>query len=196
MTSDVYKAPESEIIAEQESANEFYVVSPKKFLILMLSTLGMYSVYWFYKHWAEYKAKHNDDMWPVMRGIFHVFFTHSLFDAIQSRLDQIKSEHFFSAGGTATFYILFLIADRVINRMAMEDIGSPTTDMMALIFLPLMTWMLYQAQVAANIASGCPDGSSNDKITGANVFWIALGVLYWCIFLLGLYMIMGGELNI
>ena len=195
MTTDVYKAPESEIINEQGTEYEFYVVSPKKFLILMLSTLGIYSIYWFYKHWAQYKAKHDDNMWPVIRGIFHVFFAHSLFDAIQTRLDQMKSEHFFSAGGTATFYVLFFIADRVINRLAMKDIGSPTTDMMALIFLPLMTWMLYQAQVAANIASGCSDGSANEKITAANAFWIALGVLYWGVYLLGLYVITGGDLN-
>ena len=59
MDADVYKAPEAEIVTESTEGLEFYVVSPKKFLIMQISTMGIYSIYWFFKHWKQYKLKHD-----------------------------------------------------------------------------------------------------------------------------------------
>jgi hypothetical protein len=69
----------------QTTKMEFYAVSQKKFLIMYIGTLGLYSVYWFYKHWSLYKKSENEEMWPIMRSIFQIFFTHSLFSLFEMK---------------------------------------------------------------------------------------------------------------
>lgn len=83
MESNLYEAPQSTLSdVESLEDKEFYVVSIKKFTILFMATFGFYSIYWFYRNWKMSKAKYRDDIWPVARGIFSIFFVHSLFDYV------------------------------------------------------------------------------------------------------------------
>jgi len=179
MTTDVYKTPESEILVEQTDTQEFYIVSPKKFLILYLATMGMYTIYWFYKHWQQYKLKHNAEMWPVMRAIFLIFFTHSLFENFAIRLEEKQRDFQWSPAGLASTFVVISIIENVSNQLSNRDIGNPATAILGFIFLPLTCWILYKAQLAANEACGSPGGESNDSISALNILWIILGGLLW-----------------
>ena len=80
MQENVYAVPESNLeILPESPRHMFYVVSKIKFLVLFFATFSLYGVYWNFKNWSLYKNYHNDDIWPIMRAIFSVFFTHSLF---------------------------------------------------------------------------------------------------------------------
>ena len=57
-------------------------VSPTRFLILNLLSLGLYRAYWNYKNWKAIKEAEKIDISPFWRTIFIPFFTHALFKKI------------------------------------------------------------------------------------------------------------------
>ena len=187
MEADVYKAPESEILTENSGETEFYVVSQQKFLILYIATLGLYSFYWFYKHWQQYKIRHQESMWPIMRAIFQIFFTHSLFENFRVRLMDKKLTYAWAPGVLATIYVVIILTESVANRMSIKGIGLPLTDYLGFLLFPLQIWILYKAQGAANVACECPKGEKNSLLTAANYFWIVVGGVFWLLVAIGLY---------
>ncbi len=183
MDADVYKAPESEIIADSADKEEFYIVSPSKFLILQISTLGAYSIYWFYKNWQQYKTKHQEEMWPIARGIFQIFFVHSLFASFYLRAKEKHANLNWSAEGKATIFVLVSIAGVILSFFETQ-----ITSILSTMSFPVVTWILYKSQFIANLACDDPKGERNAQITGLNVLWIIIGGVWWIFTLLGLYL--------
>ncbi len=189
MDENIYQPPKAEVSTDNvgdTSSAEFYIVSRKKFLILYIMTLGLYSLYWFYKNWARYRDRHGVSIWPVPRAIFSIFFTHSLFRNVQSTLDEKGSTYRWAHSAMATLYVVTAILSHILDRMAMREIGSPITDFLSLGMLFLTTYALYQGQLAINVACEDPDGDSNSVITGANIAWIIFGALLWALVLVGI----------
>lgn len=193
MTTDVYQPPESEIIPESPIAESaYYVVAPKKFLILFFATMGMYEVYWFYRQWQSHRTQTGQAMWPVMRAIFSIFFTHSLFRIVDSKLVEKGRDLAWSVSHLATGYVVLSIADSVASRLSMNEVGEPYTDLFAVVVLPAIGWILYKAQLAFNQISDDPDGQSNSELSGANYAWIVFGGIFWLLIFVGLYDVMFG----
>jgi len=193
MEKNVYQAPDSEVLTKETDQSEFYIVSPRKFLILFFSTLGLYSIYWFYKHWALYKVSNNEDMWPVMRALFSIFFTHSLFELFDVRVREKDPEYKWFPSGLATGYVILSIIETVTERMSAKEIGTPIVDIIGFIAFPIIGIILHKAQVVANIGCGDPQGESNDNLTPANFVWIAIGALLWAVAILGIYVLAVGT---
>ncbi|MFZ1892197.1 MAG: hypothetical protein WBO07_05510 [Formosimonas sp.] len=187
-SANPYSPPSADITTQiADQTPRFYVVAPKKFLILFIATVGLYEIYWFFKNWSNFKIKTNESIWPVPRAIFSVFFAHSLFDKVDKSLKYRNNERAWNPAGLATIFVVFQILSNVAERLAGKDIGMPITAYISLISLPIITWALYQAQLAINQACGEPNGESNQNLSGANYIWIVLGVFYWCLIILGLY---------
>ncbi len=185
MTENLYAPPRSEPapqVLDGDDVPPFYIVAPRKFWILLLSTAGTYQIYWFYRHWKAQKAATGERMWPVMRSLFAIFFTHSLFRRMAAANDSAVrplSIH-------ATLFVVLTILDTVVSRMAQQDIGSPWTDILELLLIPVLGIFLAAAQNQANLACGDPEGSFNDDLTAANALWILLGFVLWGVIVFGL----------
>lgn len=180
MTENLYAPPQSEPAprtADLDDAPPFYIVAPRKFWILLLSTAGLYQLYWFYRHWKAQKAVTGERMWPVMRCLFVIFFTHSLF----SRIDAANDDRKRPLSLVATLFVVLTLADTMISRLSAKDIGSPWTDLIELLLIPIIGLLLVKAQKQANLACGDPEGSFNDDLGAANAMWIVLGLLLWCL---------------
>lgn len=188
MTHNIYEAPKSELIDQvSESEAEFYVVSIQKFLVLFAVTLGIYSVYWFYKNWAQYKIVHNGSMWPVMRGIFSIFFAHSLFRVVNQRIEEKSKEYSWQHSSLATIYVVCSIVSNISDRLSMKNIGTPFTDFLGLLMIAATGYALYKAQYAINLACDDPDGTTNLAYTPANFVWIVIGAILWFLVFLGIF---------
>lgn len=191
-----YKAPDAPLAETEERVVEglFYVVSPTKFLVLMIGSLGMYPVYWFYKNWSLLDRKHKQ-YWPVMRGLFSIFFAHALFHEVDDVLKRESKLRAFSwsPGALATGYVLSALAGNVLGRLSGKDIGSPITDVLALLMLVPETYVLYRAQLAINVAEGDPSGLRNSRFTAANIIWLVLFGLFWLAVIAGLFLIFSGT---
>lgn len=166
-----------------------YVVAPRKFLLMMILTLGFYSLYWFYKNWALLN-QHHKIYWPVPRAIFSVFFTHALFTEVDGLLRKRGVKFRWSPGTLATVYVVAAIASRVLDRLAGNVEVSPWVALTSTLMLVPMTWALYSAQRAINAAEQDPAGDSNSDITAANILWMLLGALLWAMVLLGLWVML------
>ncbi len=193
MSHDIYSPPEAEIGSGSIEEEKYYVVSKAKFLTLALLTLNGYFLYWFYRNWKLYRAMTGEALWPVMRAIFSIFFTHSLFGSVNDDLKQRGSAYTWNAMGMAWAFVALVIIQQVLDRMAAKEIGSPTTDLFSLGLVPAVTYVILQGQMAINVACDDPTGESNSTLTWANWIWIGIGILLWGMILLGVFLILNPE---
>ncbi|WP_160152032.1 hypothetical protein [Microbulbifer sp. ALW1] len=194
MTSDIYQAPEADLRQDTDQGQavaaedrEFYVVSGRKFLVLMIGTFGLYELYWAYRHWKNYSDSHRAAMWPVMRAIFFLFFAHSLCSKIDASLLSTHKKHSWSPTLVATLYVVFSLVSSIGDRLSGMDGVSIWVSFVAFGVFPVLIWCLYRIQVAANIACDDPQASSNASFTPANFIWLAIGFAIWAALLFGLY---------
>lgn len=192
MEENFYRAPASSLdkVDHVESAavtDKFYVVAPAKFLALYMATLGYYGVYWFYRNWKQFKQQTGEDMWPVPRAIFSVFFTHQLARYVNYTLDNQGRSFDWNASLCATWLVVLQITANLSDRMASKGLGSPYSDALGLLLLPVLALVHLKMQRAINAACGDTDGATNSKLSGANWAWIIAGGLVWALALFGLF---------
>lgn len=181
MDDNIYAAPAANLENENSNSldNEFYVVSGKKFAALFFSTMGLYAVYWYYKNWSLYKGRHNADLWPVPRAFFSIFFIHSLFEKVHTKLVLSNVEVNWNYQSHATVLLLIQIFSNLLDRLAYKGIGSPITDIVSLLSLLPLGWQFYRVQVMINRSCQDAKGSRNAEFTTANYLWIAIGLFFW-----------------
>jgi hypothetical protein len=178
MSENPYKTPESELAINDDST-KFYVVSIKKFTILFFLTVGLYSIYWFYKNWALYKSQTGSSIWPIARAIFAIFFTHRLFSEVQDSLNENEKTFDWNPNLVATIYVILSILSQILDKLSMKEIGSPITDLLSLVIIAFIYLPLLKAQKAINLSQGDIKGQANEKFTAANYIWMTIGVLIW-----------------
>tara|TARA_R110001583_G_scaffold16561_5_gene67756 strand:- start:3250 stop:3873 length:624 start_codon:yes stop_codon:yes gene_type:complete len=166
--------PTSELIT-----SDFYVVSPKKFLIMFLGTMGGYALYWFYRHWENYKIASGHNVWPAVRAFFSIFFAPILFKNIASKQVDQSKEMSKKVDLLGTSYVLAYVASAAGDRLSAANIGNPYTIFMSLILMPVICWCLYQTQLIANSVCNDPNGESNNTLSSLNYLWLVLGACYW-----------------
>lgn len=191
MSENIYQTPQSDVAMDDDGLHaEFYVVSLKKFSILFFSTIGIYSIYWFYKNWSILKGRYNLNIWPAPRALFSIFFAHALFGKIARELKN-KTDRDWHGSALATLYVVSSVLSTVLDRVSSKGVGSPITDLLSLLILIPIWGSLYSAQKQVNLACGDEQGESNTQLTGQNIVFMLLGAVLWLLILLGLLMTFG-----
>ncbi len=194
MDANIYSPPKSDLnIIELPNANiqmerqkDYYVVASKKFFLLFFSTMGLYQVYWFYKNWQLYKARTNEKIWPFMRAIFFIFFTHSLLRNVDKSIKEARVKCEWNSNSLATTFVLLSLVSNLMDRLSAKSVGSPYTDILSFAILPFLGLQLHAAQQAINIACNDANGESNQSLSRANYIWIGIGLLLWGVVIFGL----------
>lgn len=191
MEQNPYQAPEAQLLTTDEQTTDvpFYVVGNKKAWILFISTVGMYQIYWFYKHWRNIKDTEGSTIWPVPRAIFSYFFCHSLFRKIKEA-HSMKASFIsdWAPNTAATIYIIFTLFSSGTDRAA-EKL-SPSSGGILLILgivaslIAIMAMMSAQKHVNDIAANSNID--LNENLTPANYIWIVIGILLWALVLFGI----------
>lgn len=171
MQDNIYAVPESSLhtINDLPVIQEFYVVSKLKFFLLFFCTMGIYGFYWNYRNWKQYKIANNEDMWPVARAIFSIFFTHSLYGIIDMRAVEKDSSYKWSPNLWATLVVVSILADNISGRVSGNEV---LVNLFIVINLIARVFFVFQAQKAANVACGDPNGKSNSQFSFLNFLWI------------------------
>lgn len=184
MDDNIYAATKSNLDTS-EASNEstindaFYIVSTKKFLTLFFVTLGTYSVYWYYKNWSQYKRANASSEWPLPRAIFSIFFIHSLFEKVHTKVLLINADFEWDYRSHATTLVVLQLIANLLDRATMRSVGSPVTDVLSVLWLLPLAWQFYRAQICINAACGDPEGVKNSKFTVANYVWMVIGAVFW-----------------
>lgn len=185
----IYAPPQASLTqetAEPSGLPPFYVVSITKLVLLYVATLGFYSVYWFWKHWSRHKRDKKLDIWPVPRAIFGIFFANSLNQEIDQRLRRSGQRYSWSPEMWAGAFVISAIVGRIISRIPDAVLPPLPGFAIGMLFMVLNIMSLVQAQRAANLACGDPDGDRNSRLTAANWVWLVLGALFWIVIGLGI----------
>lgn len=190
MSDNIYTPPKAAPLPAGFGGNQphFYVVAIKKCAVLFFVTVGMYMVYWMYKNWSQYKAATGATIMPAMRGIFSVFYTHSLFDAVQTKLEQDGRAVEWEPKALATGLVILVVLSNVLSMVGNRLFHSSLMDYVSFILIIPMGMQILKAQKVINIACGDESGAGNSRFTAANWVWLLLGGLLWLLIAIGIFM--------
>lgn len=179
MSDNLYAPPKADLVAPAPEAElqPFYVVSKAKFLTLYVLTFGIYQLYWAYKNWHQFKHASGQELWPVARAFFAIFFTHALYREADAKLKRDGRSHDWRPGELATLFVVGLIVNNVVDALSRKNIGYPITDIASLALLPVLAWVTWLGQRGLNAAAGDPEGRSNARFTALNYVLCALGAV-------------------
>jgi hypothetical protein len=118
--SDIIReAPEEALRPRrQETTGALFLYIPiPRLILLSIASLGIYEAYWIYKNWRFVKERDRLDIRPFWRGMFGVFFCHSLLKRIHADEETcavlVPS---FWPGGLATGWVILIILGNLIGR--------------------------------------------------------------------------------
>ena len=95
----------------------FLHISVGRLILLSIASGGLYEAYWIYKNWRYIKERDGLKIRPFWRGIFGIFFCHSLLKRIHddSEAGAIQKPTF-SPRGLATGWVILMILANLIGR--------------------------------------------------------------------------------
>ena len=138
----------------------------------------LYTVYWFYKHYAQIKAACGESMWPVARALFPVFFAFNLFKRIQ----EAGNEKDIQVGWTYQSLAPAFMALTLLYNLSGSI--SPIVGVLSLATMPMLSYIVTQVQATANEIQNDAQGATNQRFTVFNILWCVLGFLMWTALLL------------
>jgi hypothetical protein len=181
--AEAYRAPvaDYEPSGSQTGSDNGYVVSTTKLVLLFVATFGLYGVYWFYKHWKHQQQETRQNIRPIARAIFSLFFVVQLFKAIDRDARAEGLTPSWQPGIHAGAFILVVLVGRGLDRMGGESNGFTMLDFVALL-IPLGAVVpLVAAQKLANQTYGDPDGRGNAAFRAGNIVTLVLGFVLWAL---------------
>jgi len=201
MTDNPYQAPKSDpVVPMPDDRLQFYVVSKLKFTLLYFATIGLYGYFWIFINWHRHKKVTGIPGWPIMRGLFPIFFIYPLATAIDERLKSKNNTHKWDPAKWATLFILTGIGRAILSvlnysyfgdtdsSIANYEIYSSIIDNLVM----LLDYFIYlQLLRAVNAGHDDPAGSMNNQFTWLNYFWILLGVIVWTLTIAFLFDLLG-----
>jgi len=162
--------------------NQLYVVSISKLIIMSASSMGLYLVYWSYRHWLLIRGQRGLKLFPLLCAIFSALTMYSLMKKIIARCHEVKQPVEGTALGVTLMYwlpslIIFgwdLGFDEHMANSLPLSVFIVISLMLPIIRITFIIVALVQMQQAANICEGDPHGLQNSKITWTNVMWLII----------------------
>ncbi|MFK3796597.1 hypothetical protein [Pseudomonas sp. NPDC088444] len=188
--SDVfYTPPAADLQPPSNGHPEFFTVAPRKLIVMMLLTHGLYVAYWFYQNWKNYRNRSGREIWPLARTLFALFYTPSLFCKID-RASKVKSATGMPYWGiSSVLYVLlpfipFLIGFAYGMYRALS--GSDTAPIefwldffMGTAVIVFQSLIVLRVQRFINLVNEDPNGMANARYSVGNFIWILIGLLVW-----------------
>ncbi|MBV6822182.1 hypothetical protein [Pseudomonas sp. PD9R] len=189
MSENVYAPPLAQLDPAVEQPYEFYVVSPKKLMVLGTLTFGLYFYYWSYKNWSLYKRATQADIAPWARGMFCIFFIHQLYRRANEKIRGSGRIFDWDFEQWATVFVVLTVAANLLDAVAKRVDGFEFLVGWLLLIVPLRAFVLSKTQPMINFAANDPEGLSNSRFTALNYLFMVPGALFWGLSLFGAWVI-------
>jgi hypothetical protein len=182
---------QTEAYANDGHTLEYFPVSEGKLITLYIMSFGLYGVYWFYMNWKLQQAKMDKKIFPVMRAIFSIFFTHSLFKRIDRSAEHLEKKHKFNANLMATLFVAAVIVSNLLDRVSLntgilETLSDNTMIISSLVIFLLSAYPLTAVQATVNRINNDLLGYLNHQYSVWNYLLITTGSILWLMVILGL----------
>ena len=170
---------------------EFFPVSEGKLISMYILSFGLYGIYWFYKNWQLQQPKMDKKIMPMMRGIFSIFFTHSLFRIIDKGAEHLEKQHKFNANALATFFVGAIIISNILDRLSFNsgafiDMSNNTVVITSIGIFFLSVYPMVKVQATVNRINDDMLGYLNHKYSIWNYALMAFGIAIWILMAMGL----------
>jgi len=169
---------------------KFFYIPVSRLVIMSIVTIGVYQAYWIYKNWKYLKGRYNMNIAPFWRGIFGVFFIHSLLNHIikEPEVNKIRKAEF-SASGLATGWVIISILGGIFMRFLYNDIEkediwdievSSTLYLLGMIILPFLCLFFLPVQKYINsVNDSIEPRPSYSELSGGHYVCLVIGILTW-----------------
>ena len=185
---NIYTTPKAELRVgvKDWSGCSFFPTSQKKLAILFIATFGIYTVYWFYKNWDLRKKIEKSKVTPVLRAIFYIFFTHSLFRKVENVAISKGISKSWSAVPLATLFVILAIVSNILDRSSESTEVISILDFASVGIVFILLLPIYMVQEVVNKINDDPHGKLNNSFSIYNFIFIILGGLFWVLVGVGL----------
>lgn len=170
-----YATPQSRLSWMPVRQPMFLVMAPRKFLSMVLLTLGGYFAYWLYRQWTLYQQATGKRLWPWVRVLFPACYFCSLILRVMQELEQGESAyHWWPRCLAVMIFVCGCLPLTVLWLL------SPFAALaVAACIAVLQVALALQLQCAINHLERDPEGEGNACLTRANWLGIAAGLLGW-----------------
>jgi hypothetical protein len=179
MKKNPYAPPTAAVsdVAEEmpDNSNPLFAVGTMKVFVMSLCTLGIYQLYWMYRHWRLIQGRDRSDIMPVWRAIFGVIFCWPLFKRIKQDGETHGVDNGFPAEVLAACYFALNIAWQLPDPWWL--VGMASTIVVTVV----------QAHANRVNSAAAPDHERNDRLTGPNWVAVVLGGILLLLALVGLF---------
>lgn len=168
----------------------FFPVGITKLYVMCVCTFGLYGIFWFERQFRYYSAYTRTSMMPIWRGIFSIFFAHSLFRSHAHEAQERDLSTEFNANALATIYVVIVLGGRLLQRgleKSGEDLASLAVTLATVVasVVPLAA-----AQRVANkvIAADDPRANMNTTFSVWNIITLAICAAPFALILFGVWL--------
>jgi len=120
---------------------QFYPVSTKKFIILSLATMGLYSSYWMYRNWKYIQAQQDSAMMPIARGIFYTLWYYPLFRHLKADSCKRFNENRVFITSIALIFALSYVVIGIGSSVVENTWLSLAAFFLPLLYLPMVNYI-------------------------------------------------------
>lgn len=177
MSDDRYAPPVAVVadVPQNESASPvFYAVSPLKLVLISFGTLGLYQYYWIYKNWKLHKQRTGEDVSPLPRAIFAIFFIYQLFKNVDGEAEKWNTRRVL-AGPFATFWIAVTVLWRLPDPYWLVT------------YLSIFVLVPVQQTVNEINAVAVPGHDRNSRLSGWNWAAVLIGLPFFALAVFGTF---------
>lgn len=157
-------------------ASPLFAVGVRKLVVMYVLTLGLYQLYWFYKHWSTIRVNDGEDIWPIPRALFAFFFFHDLVTTINDKARAHRIEGMLPAGGLTALFVIATLMNRFDNALFLLALAA---------VIPLA---VVQSRSNEINAKAVPFADRNGRLRAADWIVLALGSIFVALTLIGTFM--------
>jgi len=158
----------------------FLRIPVSRLILLSIASFGLYEAYWIYKNWRYIKECDGLRIRPFWRGVFGIFFCHSLLRRIHedkwARSIQLPA---FSPGGLATGWVILTIVGIIVGHgHGIAPIMSP--------FIPSFLCLVPVQNYINSVEEKRSPGQRFYGWSSGHIVCLVFGIIVWALFLIGL----------
>jgi hypothetical protein len=173
----------------QQDQSLFLYIPTARLIFLSIASMGFYEAYWIYKNWKYIKDRDGLKISPFWRGLFGVFFCHSLLKRIyEDKEAQSIHPPSFSPNGLATCWVILVVmacifgGNHGIFILSITGWSPSITTSIISAAVPSLCFVPVQNYINAMTKERNLEQSNYRWSSGHNVC-LAIGVLMWILIL-------------
>ncbi|GAB3587768.1 hypothetical protein [Hymenobacter daeguensis] len=162
--------------AQAEVWEAYPLISPNKFLVLCLLSLGLYGLWWQYKTWRFFRQWQHTDTWPVMRAIFSLFTFHELLTTI-NRFSRSTNGYtpIANTGNLAAGYVILNLLARLPEPFWLVALGASACVVPA-----------FRAFREAMLQAPAYGGREQENYSARQLIALSAGLVWWSLVVVGM----------